>query len=68
MKQKKYNIDLKSKDQLPEADAVVFAVAHKDYVQNKRYINLVKRKWHCFDIKGVIDDNDVSSKQGLWRL
>lgn len=64
-----YNIDLKSKDQLPEADAVVFAVAHKDYVQNKKeYINLVKENGIVFDIKGVIDDNDVSSKQGLWRL
>ncbi|MBU5271939.1 nucleotide sugar dehydrogenase [Staphylococcus caprae] len=64
-----YNIDLKSKDQLPEADAVVFAVAHKDYVQNKKeYINLVKENGIVFDIKGVIDDNDVSSQQGLWRL
>lgn len=35
-----YNIDLKSKDQLPEADAVVFAVAHKDYVQNKKSISI----------------------------
>lgn len=64
-----YNIDLESKDQLPEADAVVFAVAHKDYVQNKKeYINLVKENGIVFDIKGVIDDNDVSSQQGLWRL
>ena len=30
----------KSKDQLPEADAVVFAVAHKDYVQNKKSISI----------------------------
>ena len=64
-----YNIDLESKEQLPLADAVVFAVAHKDYVQNKQdYINLTKNNGVVFDIKGVIDNNDVSSNQGLWRL
>ena len=64
-----YNIDLESKEQLPLADAVVFAVAHKDYVQNKQdYINLTKDNGVVFDIKGVIDNNDVSSNQGLWRL
>ena len=33
-----YNIDLEDKQNLPKADAIIFAVAHKDYVENKKTI------------------------------
>ncbi|WP_306419594.1 UDP binding domain-containing protein, partial [Staphylococcus haemolyticus] len=54
--QRFYNINLEDKNELPQADAIVFAVAHKDYVDNKQdYLKLVKDNGVVLDIKGVIE-------------
>ena len=66
--QRFYNINLEDKNELPQADAIVFAVAHKDYVDNKQdYLKLVKDNGVVLDIKGVIEENEIGNK-GLWRL
>ena len=63
-----YNIDLEDKQNLPKADAIIFAVAHKDYVENKKdYLDLVKDNGVVLDIKGIIEDGEIGNK-GLWRL
>lgn len=66
--QRFYNINLEDKNELPQADVIVFAVAHKDYVDNKQdYLKLVKDNGVVLDIKGVIEENEIGNK-GLWRL
>ncbi|MCH4518269.1 nucleotide sugar dehydrogenase [Staphylococcus haemolyticus] len=66
--QRFYNINLEDNNELPQADAIVFAVAHKDYVDNKQdYLKLVKDNGVVLDIKGVIEENEIGNK-GLWRL
>ena len=66
--QKFYGINLEDKKDLPTADAVVFAVAHTDYVDNKQeYLSLVKDNGMVLDIKGIISDDEIGNK-GLWRL
>ena len=63
-----YNIDLEDKQDLPKADVIIFAVAHKDYVKHKQeYLNLVKENGVVLDIKGIIEDDEIGNK-GLWRL
>ena len=67
--EKFYNISLENKSHLSKADAIVFAVAHKEYLKNmQEYLNLVKDNGVVFDIKGVIQDDEIKANQGLWRL
>ncbi|WP_271397041.1 nucleotide sugar dehydrogenase [Salinicoccus roseus] len=66
---KYYNIDLKKKSELPNADVVVYAVPHNEYKQNKKdYLKLLNDSGIIFDIKGMIDNKDVKEKQSIWRL
>ena len=34
----------------------------------QEYLNLVKDNGVVFDIKGVIQDDEIKANQGLWRL
>lgn len=64
-----FDIDLKDKEQMSKADVLIFAVSHKEYLENKsEYINLVQENGVIFDIKGVISDKDINEGQRLWRL
>jgi UDP-N-acetyl-D-galactosamine dehydrogenase len=66
---KYYNIDLKAKSELPNADVVVYAVPHNEYKENKNdYLKLLNDSGIIFDIKGMIDNKDVKEKQSIWRL
>ena len=64
-----YNLDLKSVDELNTEDVLVFAVPHEDYLTNKEdYLKLVSDNGLIFDIKGIINDEDLKEKQSIWRL
>lgn len=64
-----FDIDLKDKEQMSKADVLIFAVSHKEYLENKsEYINLVQENGVIFDVKGVISDKDINESQRLWRL
>lgn len=64
-----FGFDLTEKQNLKKADALLFAVAHKDYIDNKsEYLNLVKDNGVVFDIKGIIQENEILESQNLWRL
>lgn len=66
--QRFYNLNLEDQNELPQADAIVFAVAHKEYVENKQdYLKLVKDNGMVLDIKGIIENDEIGNK-GLWRL
>lgn len=64
-----FDIDLKDKEQMSKADVLIFAVSHKEYLENKsEYINLVQENGVIFDVKGVISGKDINESQRLWRL
>lgn len=64
-----YDIDLKDINDLNTEDVLVFAVPHEDYLINKeKYLELASDDGLIFDIKGIIDDNDLKDKQSIWRL
>ncbi|RIN15135.1 nucleotide sugar dehydrogenase [Mammaliicoccus vitulinus] len=66
---KLYDIDLKNKNEMTKTDALIFAVPHNDYVENKRmYLNLLNDKGIVFDIKGLIKNSDLNENQSIWRL
>lgn len=67
--EKLFGFSLQSKQELNKADALLFAVPHKEYLDNKKeYLNLVKDDGVVFDIKGNINKDELTSNQGLWRL
>src|SRR5699024_3092836 len=64
-----YDLDLKSFEELNTEDALVFAVPHEDYLNNKEeYLKLVSDNGVIFDIKGIIKDEDLKETQSIWRL
>ncbi|WP_414047243.1 nucleotide sugar dehydrogenase [Macrococcus equi] len=64
-----YGIDLKPRTDLKMADAVIFAVPHKDYIINKeKYLELLNKDGIVIDIKGIIEKTDIKLEQSLWRL
>lgn len=67
--EKFYNIELKEKNNLPQTDLILFAVSHKDYVENKNeFLTSLSKNGIVFDIKGIIDDSDIKDNQSIWRL
>lgn len=67
--EKLFGFRLQSKQELTKADALLFAVPHQEYLDNKNdYLNLVKDNGIVFDIKGIINDDEVKYSQELWRL
>lgn len=64
-----YDIDLVSKENLPETDALIFAVPHRDYLENKsEYLDLLSDNGIVFDIKGIIQEDELKANQSIWRL
>lgn len=64
-----FGFDLVDTKELKMADAVLFAVPHKKYIDNKKsYMNLIKSNGVVFDIKGIINCNELIESQKLWRL
>lgn len=66
---KLYDINLKSKNDMTKSDALIFAVPHSDYIENKQeYLNLLNDNGVVIDIKGMIKDQDLTQNQTIWRL
>ncbi|MEB7965759.1 nucleotide sugar dehydrogenase [Mammaliicoccus sciuri] len=66
---KLYDIDLKEKNELSKTKALIFAVPHNDYIENKNeYLDLLQENGVLIDIKGLINDSDLKQSQTLWRL
>ncbi|MEB6121387.1 nucleotide sugar dehydrogenase [Mammaliicoccus sciuri] len=66
---KLYDIDLKDKSEMTNSDAIIFAVSHKDYVDDKKsYLKLLNDEGIVFDIKGLINSSDIKENQTIWRL
>ena len=66
-----YGITLRSWDELPQADAIVAAVAHKEFLARpmKDYLNKVKGGGCFIDVKCQFDPATVKeSGLSLWRL
>lgn len=69
--QHEYGIDLASWQDMPEAEALVVAVAHKEFVQQPVAELLGKlRKGGCFiDVKSQFDQNQLKQAgYAVWRL
>lgn len=66
---KLYDIDLIDKNEMTKSDALIFAVSHNDYVENKSfYLELLNDNGVLIDIKGLIKDTDLKQSQTIWRL
>jgi len=68
---KYYNIDLKKYDELKKADAIIVAVAHKEYLSWKpeKYIKLLNQNSLLVDLKSVLDKNNLEKNNiKVWRL
>lgn len=64
-----YGIDLKDKHEMTKSDALIFAVPHNDYIENKdEYLNLLNDNGVVIDVKGLIKDSDLAINQTIWRL
>lgn len=64
-----YNIDLINRVDMNPAEILIFAVQHKDYVENKEeYLKLAKNNSIVIDIKGIVSETDLTTAQSLWRL
>ncbi|EGQ3784006.1 nucleotide sugar dehydrogenase [Staphylococcus pseudintermedius] len=67
--EKLFGFKLEEKENLEPADAIIFAVAHQEYIENKGYyLELVKEKGIILDIKGMIEREELKENQKLWRL
>lgn len=64
-----FGFNLIEKRDLKKADALLFAVPHKEYIDEKsKYLSFVKDNGIIFDIKGVINKSDIKNNQKLWGL
>lgn len=64
-----YNIDLKDAEDMEVSDALIFAVPHKAYIEEKdKYLGLLSDNGVIFDIKGLISGSDLKEEQTMWRL
>jgi UDP-N-acetyl-D-galactosamine dehydrogenase len=64
-----YDINLKKKYELKKQKAIILAVAHKEYIENKTdYLELVSEDGIIFDLKGIINNSDLKKNQSVWRL
>ena len=66
-----YGIDLKQWDELPEAEALVVAVAHKTYVDQKAdgLTNKLRKGGAFVDVKSQFDQNALrQAGYAVWRL
>lgn len=66
---KLYGIELKDKNEMTKTDALIFAVPHNDYIEDKNsYLELLNDNGIIIDIKGLIKDKDLKQSQTVWRL
>ncbi|WP_239745294.1 nucleotide sugar dehydrogenase [Mammaliicoccus sp. F-M27] len=66
---KLYGIELKDKNEMTKTDALIFAVPHNDYIEDKNsYLELLNDNGVIIDIKGLIKNNDLKANQTVWRL
>lgn len=66
---KLYGIELKDKNEMTKTDALIFAVPHNDYIEDKNsYLELLNDNGVLIDIKGLIKDKDLKQSQTVWRL
>ncbi|PTI70162.1 nucleotide sugar dehydrogenase [Mammaliicoccus vitulinus] len=66
---KLYGIELKDKNEMTKTDALIFAVPHNDYIEDKNsYLELLNDNGILIDIKGLIKDKDLKENQTVWRL
>lgn len=66
---KLYGIELKDKNEMTKTDALIFAVPHNDYIEDKNsYLELLNDNGILIDIKGLIKDKDLTENQNIWRL
>lgn len=66
---KLYGIELKDKNEMTKTDALIFAVPHNDYIEDKNsYLELLNDNGILIDIKGLIKDKDLTENQTIWRL
>ena len=64
-----YDIDLVEKEYLGETNVLVFAVGHKEYIENLGdYMKLLNNNGIAVDIKGILDDACLTGYQSIWRL
>ncbi|WP_166626738.1 nucleotide sugar dehydrogenase [Jeotgalicoccus sp. S0W5] len=64
-----YNIELSDFKDLNNEDVIVFAVPHREYIENKNeYLNLASDNALIIDVKDIIDDEDLKNEQTIWRL
>lgn len=70
-----YQINLCQMEEIADCDAIVFAVAHKEFAElsveqiGKLFSPRAKKRKVLFDIKGVLDKNDLEKAgYSYWRL
>lgn len=64
-----YGITLVNKEELKQTDFLVIAVPHKEYVNNRQdYLKTLSKDGIVCDIKGMIEAEDLTGSQSVWRL
>ncbi|WP_016911237.1 nucleotide sugar dehydrogenase [Mammaliicoccus vitulinus] len=66
---KLYGVELKDKHELPKTDALIFAVPHNEYINQKNdYLKTLTDRGIIIDIKGIVKNSDIKENQNIWRL
>ena len=66
-----YGLELSNWDQLPQADAMIFAVAHREYAEMPIEILLsrIRENGVVVDVKSSLDPSDAAARgMAFWRL
>lgn len=64
-----YGIKLVEKEQLEVTDFLVIAVPHQEYTKNKKdYLAKLSNDGIVCDIKAVVETEDLTANQTIWRL
>ncbi|WP_271402369.1 nucleotide sugar dehydrogenase [Salinicoccus roseus] len=64
-----YGIDLVERDALEKTNVMMFAVCHDAYRNDKgKYLEYLSDDGLVIDIKGIIEETDLSGDQSIWRL
>lgn len=64
-----YGIKLRNKTDLKQTDFLVIAVPHQDYIDNKKdYLGYLSPEGIVCDIKGMVEAEDLTAGQTVWRL
>lgn len=64
-----YGITLVDKTELQQTDFLVIAVPHQEYVDNRQdYLSTLSENGIVCDIKGMVEAEDLTGRQSVWRL